>query len=110
MRVDRHTLLAPAGRFDGRQPRQEVDRDAFRIRDGVLDRRLEPRAQIEDDVGGGDRLDLVGTELQVMRLDTRCGEIGDVDEPPADALRRLLHWIERRDDGQLAGGTLVGST
>ena len=69
MWIDRQGLVAPAGRFDGRHMSEQIDRDPLSVTERILDRWLEPLAQVEHHVGGRDRLDLVGRQLQVVRLD-----------------------------------------
>ena len=100
MRVDGEARLAPARRFEGREPRQQIDGEALRVADRVLHRGLEPFTEVQDDVGRGDRLGLVGSKLQVVRLDPGSREVRDVHQIASDTLGGFVHRIERRDDGE----------
>ena len=107
MRVDGESRRAPARRFDGREPRQQIDGAALRVADRVLHRRLEPFTEIQDHVGRGDRLGLIRSKLQVVRLHPWSREVRDVHQVASDTLGGFVHRIERRDDGERAGRSFV---
>ena len=58
--------IEPDVRVDS-PPRASSERPS-RLGDGVLDRRLEAAAEVDDEVGVPDRLDVAGRELDVVRL------------------------------------------
>src|SRR5204862_1580432 len=67
-------------------PGEGVDPLTAGSRDGLLDRRLETVREVEDDVGSKDAGDVAGSELDVVRLGSRRGEIFDIDLRPAQLL------------------------
>ena len=69
----------------------------------LLDRGLEPLTEVDDEVGVEDLVDLVGIELEVVRLGARGGEVRDVDPVTSDALRRVRDRIEGGDHRPLRG-------
>ena len=60
MWIDGETCFASLWGDDGRHRGQEIDGHALGIADRVLHRRLESFPQVQDDVGGRDRLHLIG--------------------------------------------------
>jgi hypothetical protein len=88
------------GRGQGRHVRGDVDDDAGRLTQRVFDRRLEPSARVQHHVGRRDRLDVVGSELEVVRLDPRRGELHDRDAVAAHLSSRLGDRIEARNHGR----------
>ena len=68
--------------------------------DRVLERRLESRAEVEDEVGVRDRADVAAGELEVVRLDAGRSQVRDADFRAADLLGGEGQRIERRDDGR----------
>ena len=85
------------------KPFGHVHHGSLGVPDRVLDCRLEPAAQIEHEIRRGDRLDLIGRELQVVWLDPRCSEVRHVDAGAPHLLRGLGERIEGRDDGGARG-------
>ena len=87
-----------ASRADQRQPVEEVERPAVRAVDGSLERRLEAAAEVEDEVGGADALDVARRELDVVRLGAGRREVRDGHPVAADLLGRVRERIEAGDD------------
>ncbi len=69
--------------------------------DGLVDGGLEA-LEVQHRVGLLDGGDLLGGELQVVRLDAGGGQVGDADVLAAYLRGEELHGVERRDDVQFA--------
>ena len=65
---------------------------------GLLDRGLEAVPEVEHDVGVEHLVDLVGVELEIVRLGARGREVGHVHAVAADALRGVRDGIEAGDN------------
>src|SRR5690606_21104188 len=68
---------------------------------GLVDRFVDGRlelALVDDQIGVLDGRDLLGLELDVVRLRARCGQVLDHDVPPADLLGDEGVRVERGDD------------
>src|SRR5262249_53099035 len=70
---------------------------------GLLDRGLEPTAQVENEVGVTNLLDVLRGELHVVRLGARRRQIGDVNSWTADLRRHPRERVEGGHDRLLAG-------
>ena len=79
-------------------PAQQVDRLAVGSLDGVLDGRLEARAEVEDKSGRPHRLDVPDRELDVVRLGAGRGQVRDLRSWRCDLLRRERKRVEAGDD------------
>ncbi len=77
---------------------EEVDRRALPCRDGIADGRLEPAPEVEDDIRLRDLTHLAGSQLELVRFDTRRGEIRDGGRRPGGLPGRKGKGIERGDD------------
>src|SRR5206468_119066 len=77
-----------------RQPGEHVDSCAVRLARRRADRRLEPVAEVEDNVRVDDPADRPGRELEVVRFDALWGEVHDVVCGAADSLGRERDRIE----------------
>ena len=77
--------------------------------DGLVNGALEAR-EIDHRVSGGQRVDHLGRELEVVRLGAVRGQGGNGDVLAADLLSQVLQGVERGHDGQFAvfGGAAVG--
>ena len=75
--------------------------------DGLVDGGLEA-LDVEDEVGLRDVGDLRGAQLQIVRLDARRGQGGDVGVGPADLLGGVLEWVEGGDDASGRRGSRCG--
>ncbi len=90
---------------------EHVERSSLRVADRVLDRRLESRSCVYHQVGGRDQLDIVGRELQIVRLHAGWREVHNVDTVAADDLSCCCNGVESSDDGHppiVAGITSSG--
>ena len=71
---------------------QQIQRPALAQVDRVFERGLEAAADVDDELGVADRLDVARRELDVVRLDTRRREIDDVvDRVESPATRSVAH-------------------
>ena len=61
----------------------------------VFEGRLEPLAEVHDEIGIGELSHLSGRELEVMRLNPAGCETADLDLRTANLLDGELKWIER---------------
>jgi hypothetical protein len=77
---------------------KEVDGVCRRRVDRVLEGGLEAVAEVEHELCVGDRTDVTAGELEVVRLDTRRGQVADVDPVPTDLLGGEGQWVESGDD------------
>ena len=77
--------------------------------DGLVNRALEAR-EVDDSVRGGQRVNHLGGELEVVRLGAVRGQRGDGDVLAADLLGQVLQRVEGGHDGQGAvlGGAISG--
>ena len=57
---------------------EEIERRPVASRDRILDRRLEASAQVDDELGVADRLDVARRELDVVWLGARRREVHDL--------------------------------
>ena len=64
----------------------------------LLHRGLEAVAHHDDEIGGIDGIDLVGGELEIVRLGARRSEVAHLDLVAARGPSRLGEREERRDD------------
>ena len=97
--VDAVLLLAADA---GRNRVEEIDAVCRRGVDRVLEGRLEALAEVEDEVGVGDRGHIAPGELEVVRLDAGRGQVAHVDPGAADLLSGERQWIEGGDDRAIA--------
>ncbi len=74
------------------------ERRAVAVVGAVLHRRLEVVAHHDREVGIEDRVDVVGGELEVVRLDPGRGEIADPDVAAPDLPDRLGEGVEGGND------------
>ena len=71
--------------------------------DGLVESGLEA-GDVEDEVGLADLGDLLGAELEVMRLTAGRREVDDLDAVAADLLRGVRERVEPRHDPQGSAG------
>ena len=76
---------------------EQVDRRVVAL-GGVFERGLEALAQVEDEVGVADALDVAHRELDIVRLGSRRGEVRDLDAIAADLGGGECQRIEAGDD------------
>ena len=74
--------------------------------DGFLDRWLEAPTDGEHDVGGADRLEVVGGELEIVGLDARRGQVRHRDAVAADPLGDEREGVEARDGAHMLAGSV----
>ena len=99
MGVDSVLLLAADA---GRDRVEEIDCRRRRRVDRVLEGGLEALAEVEDEVGVGDRRHVATGELEVVRLDAGRGQVPHVDTGVGDLLSGKRQWIEGGDDRAIA--------
>jgi hypothetical protein len=78
---------------------EERERGAVRGPSRAFELRLESMSHQQDEPGVLDRLDIVGRELEVVRLGARGRQVRDLDVGPADLLGDEGQGIEGGDDG-----------
>ena len=87
---------------------EQLHRGTVTLVGRILDGGLEPVPHHEHDVRVLDRIDLVGDQLQIVRLRPCRREVLHLDAAPTDRLDRGRHRVERRDDlDRPAGGAAV---
>ncbi len=82
---------------------EKVERAAVSRLDRILERGLEAAADVDDEFGVADRLDVARRQLDVVGLDTGRREVDDLVRAARDLLGRPGEWIEGGDvDPRLA--------
>ena len=80
------------------KPVGQVHHRSLGVPERVLDRRLESSPEIEHEIRRGDRLDLIGRELEVVWLDPGSREVRHPDVDTANLLRGLRERVEGRNN------------
>jgi Fur family transcriptional regulator, ferric uptake regulator len=101
------SLTVLTGRGTELLPPEEVDGRPTPLLERMLERRLEPGAEVEDEVGVLHRLRIAGGELEVVRLGTGRSEVRHRDTVAADLLRQVREWVEGRNHPLRARSALV---
>ena len=76
---------------------EKVERAAVSRLDRILERGLEAAADVDDEFGVANRLDVARRQLDVVGLDTGRREVDDLVRATRDLLRRPREWVERGD-------------
>ena len=106
MGVERALLLARSGKEV--LTVEQVERRPRAARNGLLQRRLEPASEVEDEVGAAHILDVRRSELDVVGLRAWRREILDVDVLAPDLRGRPGKRIERCHDRGPGSRALIG--
>jgi hypothetical protein len=89
---------------------EHVERATVAPLHGVLEGGLEAAADVDDEVGAPNRLDVARGELHVVRLDARWREVHHlVDQAARDLLGCPRERVKGRHDGSLRCRALAGA-
>jgi hypothetical protein len=93
----------------GRHALQKVDLPPARACGSLLEGRLETGAEVEDEVGRADALDVAHRKLRIVGFGTRWGEIDDLDLVATDLLGRVGERVEAGNDHGSRVGAFLGA-
>jgi hypothetical protein len=113
-RDDRVARVLPPVRVVALQLHGVAERDHPRVRAGPVDRLVHPGVHIaagaQDEVGVGDRRDVVRAQLVLVRVGVRGEDLDDVHARPADVAREVRDLCRRGDDREPAVRARVAVT